>query len=236
MKNRWPPMSKRHPSRSTERLIPPTTVSSSTTTTGSPDWASWRAAVRPAGPPPITTTGASGPVPSRPNGTTGTRGNPTAGAVSSVTATSWGPFSSGWWAPPAGVRPATRLPLSAHGRPWCAVPGRMAVSSVAWLGCRGWCCRGARRASSGCAPAGLRNGPDGHRPGISGPTRSDTAFKHGTPLWKTLVVAMRQKDSGSRSATGGSHAGEGRGVVPRRRRAVTAPPRPGRPAGRRPPC
>ena len=67
VKKRWPPMSNRQPSRSTVRLIPPTTVSSSTTTTGSPASASWRAAVSPAGPAPMTTTG---PIRARPTART----------------------------------------------------------------------------------------------------------------------------------------------------------------------
>ena len=52
VKNRCPPMSKRQPSRSTVRLMPPTTLSCSTMTTGSQASASRYAAVSPAGPPP----------------------------------------------------------------------------------------------------------------------------------------------------------------------------------------
>src|ERR671916_2626736 len=60
VKNRWPPMSNRQPSRSTVRLIPPTTSSASSTVTSTRARASSWAAVRPAGPPPTITT--SGPL------------------------------------------------------------------------------------------------------------------------------------------------------------------------------
>ena len=53
VKNRCPPMSKRQPSRSTVRLIPPTTSSASKTRTGSPCRSSSYAAVSPAGPAPM---------------------------------------------------------------------------------------------------------------------------------------------------------------------------------------
>ena len=58
VKNRWPPMSKRQPSRTTVRLIPPTTSSDSrmVTPAARPALASMYAAVRPAGPAPMTTT------------------------------------------------------------------------------------------------------------------------------------------------------------------------------------
>src|SRR5918996_342348 len=46
VKNRWPPMSKRQPSRSTVRLMPPTTESASRTVLVCPALASWYAAVR----------------------------------------------------------------------------------------------------------------------------------------------------------------------------------------------
>src|SRR4051794_40958038 len=49
VKNRCPPMSNRQPSRSTVRLIPPTTVSASNTVAGTPRRVSSWAAVRPAG-------------------------------------------------------------------------------------------------------------------------------------------------------------------------------------------
>ena len=66
VKNRWPPMSKRHPSRSTVRLIPPTTESASRTVAVAPALESMYAAVRPAGPAPMITTdsGAATLVPS----------------------------------------------------------------------------------------------------------------------------------------------------------------------------
>src|SRR3954447_608437 len=56
VKNRWPPMSKRQPSRSAVRLMPPTTLSPSRTVEAMPDLLSWYAAVRPAGPAPTMTT------------------------------------------------------------------------------------------------------------------------------------------------------------------------------------
>src|ERR1700730_9277032 len=55
VKKRWPPMSKRQPSRSTVRLMPPTVVSASSTVARAPFVASMRAAVRPAGPAPMMT-------------------------------------------------------------------------------------------------------------------------------------------------------------------------------------
>src|SRR3954447_16829873 len=63
VKKRWPPMSKRQPSRSAVRLIPPTTVSASSTVEVTPRLFSMYAAVRPAGPAPtITTLGAASPL------------------------------------------------------------------------------------------------------------------------------------------------------------------------------
>src|SRR3954452_23845166 len=56
VKKRWPPMSKRHPSRSAVRLMPPTTLSASSTVTSTSCLPSSYAAVRPAGPAPTTTT------------------------------------------------------------------------------------------------------------------------------------------------------------------------------------
>src|SRR5579884_3372299 len=55
-------MSKRHPSRSAERLIPPTTESASRTIAALPALANWYAAVNPAGPAPMTTTSSARPV------------------------------------------------------------------------------------------------------------------------------------------------------------------------------
>src|SRR5687768_3220605 len=49
-------MSKRHPSRSTVRLIPPTWSVPSRIVECTPSFSSWKAAVRPAGPAPMTTT------------------------------------------------------------------------------------------------------------------------------------------------------------------------------------
>src|SRR5215211_2366628 len=56
VKKRWPPMSKRQPSRSAVRLIPPTTVSASSTVDVTLRLLSMYAAVRPAGPAPTITT------------------------------------------------------------------------------------------------------------------------------------------------------------------------------------
>src|ERR687888_11661 len=58
VKNRCPPMSKRKPLYSTVRAMPPTCESFSNTWTGCPCAASRYAAVRPAGPAPMTTWGA----------------------------------------------------------------------------------------------------------------------------------------------------------------------------------
>src|SRR5918998_6689046 len=55
VKNLWPPMSKRHLSRCTVRLMPPTMSSASSTVEVTPALASSCAAVRPAGPAPMTT-------------------------------------------------------------------------------------------------------------------------------------------------------------------------------------
>src|SRR5205823_10617273 len=56
VKKRWPPMSKRQPSRSAVRLIPPTTVSASSTVEVTPRLFNMYAAVRPAGPAPMMST------------------------------------------------------------------------------------------------------------------------------------------------------------------------------------
>ena len=56
VKKRCPPTSKRHPSRSTVREIPPTTSSASSTTGRRPARTNSYAAVSPAGPAPMTTT------------------------------------------------------------------------------------------------------------------------------------------------------------------------------------
>ena len=55
VKNRCPPMSKRQPSRSAVRLMPPTTVSDSRIVDGTPRLVSTYAAVSPAGPAPMMT-------------------------------------------------------------------------------------------------------------------------------------------------------------------------------------
>src|SRR5437763_2631072 len=60
VKNRWPPRSKRYPSRTSLRARPPTWSEASSTTTGLPCLAMRYPAVSPAGPPPSTTTGVSG--------------------------------------------------------------------------------------------------------------------------------------------------------------------------------
>src|SRR3954447_18806988 len=56
VKNRWPPMSKRQPSRTAVRLIPPTTRSASSSVGFTPRLVSMYAAVSPAGPAPMMTT------------------------------------------------------------------------------------------------------------------------------------------------------------------------------------
>src|SRR4051812_23912588 len=56
VKNRWPPMSKRQPSRWAVREMPPTMSSASMIVLGTPCLWNWNAAVRPAGPAPMTTT------------------------------------------------------------------------------------------------------------------------------------------------------------------------------------
>src|SRR4051795_5164924 len=56
VKNRWPPRSKRNPSRSSVRARPPTSSSRSSTVTPRPRWTKCSAAVRPAGPAPRTIT------------------------------------------------------------------------------------------------------------------------------------------------------------------------------------
>src|ERR1019366_687821 len=99
VKNRCPPMSKRQPSRSTVRLMPPTTLSCSTMTTGSQAPASRYAAVSPAGPPPMTTTGAAPTPPGDPDGAPEAAAMPSAPASSGlatrslVDATRCDPFS-----------------------------------------------------------------------------------------------------------------------------------------------
>jgi len=55
VKKRCPPMSKRQPSRSAVRLMPPTIASPSSTVTGTLRWTSCYAAVSPAGPAPMAT-------------------------------------------------------------------------------------------------------------------------------------------------------------------------------------
>src|SRR5262249_21734012 len=57
--NRCPPMSKRQPSRTAVRLIPPTTASDSSTVGATPRFVSMYAAVSPAGPAPMMTTSCS---------------------------------------------------------------------------------------------------------------------------------------------------------------------------------
>ena len=56
VKKRWPPMSKRQPSRTAVLLMPPTTWSASRMVDATPRLVRTYAAVRPAGPAPITTT------------------------------------------------------------------------------------------------------------------------------------------------------------------------------------
>src|SRR5215211_3421614 len=56
VKKRWPPRSKRKPSRTSVRASPPTMWSASKTTTRWPAWASMYPAVSPAGPAPSTAT------------------------------------------------------------------------------------------------------------------------------------------------------------------------------------
>src|SRR5215510_4023129 len=59
VKKRWPPRSKRYPSRTAVLAIPPTWSSASSTTTGRPFLASRYPAVSPAGPAPRITVGFS---------------------------------------------------------------------------------------------------------------------------------------------------------------------------------
>src|SRR4051794_16854964 len=64
VKKRWPPRSKRYPSRTSVLAMPPTWDSASKTMTGRPRLASRYPAVSPAGPPPSTATGRLGLTPS----------------------------------------------------------------------------------------------------------------------------------------------------------------------------
>src|SRR5580704_7044207 len=78
VKKRCPPKSKRHPSRSTVRLMPPTTESASSTKGRCPRLVNCSAAVSPPGPAPAITTGASSAIRSSPSVPT-PEGGPTAG-------------------------------------------------------------------------------------------------------------------------------------------------------------